>query len=211
MGGNCDIHFAQALRMDGMSDPAIVVRPVTPARWADLEVLFGESGAYSGCWCMFHRQTSSEFSAKAGTTNRSELRSLVDRGRRPGLIAYVDRRPVGWVSVAPRGEFGRIERSPLFKSRAPSEDTPDVWSITCFFIDRSYRERGIATALLESALQYAIKRGARALEGYPLDVKHKSGWSSSETYMGTFEMFHSAGFQEVERRKPARPLMRYVV
>src|SRR5688500_14923177 len=118
----------------------IVVRPVTPSRWNDLETLFGPSGAYSGCWCMFFRQTASEYSACAGDDNMRQMKALVQRNRVPGLVAYRDKEPVGWVSVAPREEFGRVERSPLFKREDTAES--NVWSIVCFFVHRSHRGTG---------------------------------------------------------------------
>src|SRR5205814_1153575 len=97
------------------------VRPVTPGRWNDLVELFGwDRGAYSGCWCMFFRQRQDEFyrgSPGGGAGgNRAAMRRVVEGGRKvPGLLAYVDGRPVGWISVAPREEFGRVERSPVTK------------------------------------------------------------------------------------------------
>src|SRR5688572_6585667 len=120
-------------------DVSIVVKPVTPSRWTDLTTLFGPNGAYSGCWCMFHRQTASEYSAMAGEPNRAQMESIVERNKVPGLIAYVDGEPAGWVSVAPRKEFGRIERSPLFKREGAE---PGVWSIVCFFVHRAHRGNG---------------------------------------------------------------------
>ena len=194
-----------------MSAPQIVVKPVTPSRWDDLAKLFGPNGAYSGCWCMFHRQTSAEFQAKAGAPNRSEMKSLVAGRKTPGLLAYVDGEPAGWVSVAPRKQFGRVERSPLSKHLDPAASSDGVWSITCFFIHRAHRGQGIASALVESAVGYAASKGARAVEGYPFDPAHKSTWNSAEAYIGTYDMFSAAGFREVERRKPGRPLMRYQV
>jgi GNAT superfamily N-acetyltransferase len=191
-----------------MNGPDLVVRPVTPARWGDLEKLFGKNGAYSGCWCMFHRQTSAEYAAKAGAKNRAELQSIV-RGRGvPGLIGYVDAAPAGWVSVSPRTQFGRIERSPLFKANPGDETREGVWSITCFFIHRDHRSGGIASLLLSHAVEHAAKKGARVVEGYPLDPAHKERWNSAEAYIGTIGMFERAGFEVAERRKPARPLMR---
>ena len=160
---------------------------------------------------MFHRQTSGEFQAKAGAQNRTELKALVDRRKNPGLLAYVDREPAGWVSVGPRKDFGRVERSPLSKHLDPAATSEGVWSITCFFIHRAHRGRGIASALVKSAVEYAASKGARAVEGYPLDPAHKAKWNSAEAYIGTYEMFSAAGFEEAERRKPARPLMRYRV
>ncbi|HEV3472592.1 MAG TPA: GNAT family N-acetyltransferase, partial [Actinomycetota bacterium] len=121
------------------------VKPVTPNRWGDLERLFGPSGAYSGCWCMFFRQRSAEFSAKAGALNRAELKSLVARKKIPGLLAYLEREPVGWVSVAARQEFGRIERSPVV---GPVDDLP-AWSIVCLYVAHSHRNKGVSRALVD--------------------------------------------------------------
>ncbi|HEY5579180.1 MAG TPA: GNAT family N-acetyltransferase, partial [Acidimicrobiia bacterium] len=106
------------------------IHPVTPERWADLELLFGPRGAVGGCWCMWNRQTSREYEAGKGESNRAALRSIVESGRVPGLLAYEGETPVGWVSLGPRAEFGRLQRSPVTK---PVDDRP-VWSIVCFFI-----------------------------------------------------------------------------
>lgn len=189
-------------------DTSLIVRPVTPSRWKDLETLFGPNGAYSGCWCMFFRQTSAEYSAGAGEANREQMKGLVERNKVPGLIAYLDKEPVGWVSVAPREQFGRVERSPLFKR---STEEPGVWSIVCFFVHRSQRGAGVASTLVAAAVDHAIKKGARAIEGYPFDPAFKDRWNSAEAYIGTVEMFRACGFEEVRRTKPARPLMRYAV
>lgn len=185
---------------------SLVVKPVTPARWNDLEKLFGPNGAYSGCWCMFFRQTSAEYSARAGSANREAMRSLIERRKVPGLIGYVEGQPAGWVSVAPREQFGRVERSPLFKrDRVEAK----VWSIVCLFVHRSHRRQGIASALVRAAVDHAIAQGASSVEGYPFDPAHKKRWNSAEAYIGTVEMFTECGFEEVARPKPGRPLMRY--
>jgi GNAT superfamily N-acetyltransferase len=160
---------------------------------------------------MFHRQTSGEFQAKAGAKNRSEMKALVDRRKAPGLLAYVDGEPAGWVSVGPRADFGRVERSPLSKHRDPAATSDGIWSITCFFIHRTHRGQGIASALVQSAVDFAASKGARVVEGYPFDPAHRTKWNSAEAYIGTSDMFSAVGFEEVERRKPGRPLMRYRV
>src|SRR5204862_421159 len=76
-------------------------------------------GAYSGCWCMWFRITQQEFSKGAprggAGGNRAAMKKLVASGKVPGLLGYLDGKPVGWISVAPREEFGRIERSPVAK------------------------------------------------------------------------------------------------
>lgn len=79
------------------------VRPVTAARWRELADLFGPSGAFSHCWCIWWRQTSREFGRgieEGGAGNRDLMHFLVEAGSEPGLLAYRDEKPVGWVSVA---------------------------------------------------------------------------------------------------------------
>ncbi len=181
----------------------IEVHPVTRDRWDDLAQLFGPSGAYSGCWCMFWRVKSSEFEANGNKGNRKAMQHLVARNEVPGLLAYVDGRPVGWFSLGPKEQFGRIARSPLFKNI----DGQKVWSVVCFFIDKEYRNRGVSKRLLSAAADYARAQGARALEAYPIDTRGKRR-ADAALFTGTQLLFEQAGFVEVARRKEHRPVMR---
>ncbi len=181
---------------------ALVAHPLTSQRWADLERLFGPNGAYSNCWCAFQRVSGREFSAgcaNRGAGNRALLRALTDEGRRPGLIAYRDGQPVGWVSVGPRPEFGRILRSPIAKLDADEKADASVWSIVCFYIPRGLRGQGIGQALLAEAVIRARVGGARMVEAYPVDTAGRRVPSSS-AYTGTVDLFRRAGF----RRRPPR-------
>lgn len=177
--------------------------PATAARWADLERLFGARGACAGCWCMWPRRTAREFAAGKGAGNRRALRGLVNSGAAPGLIAYAGREPVGWVALAPRAEYRRLATSRVM---APVDETP-VWSVPCFFIARAWRGRGVSAFLLEAAKRFAARRGARVLEGYPIDPR---GARMADTFAwhGLAAAFEAAGFAEVARRSPARPVMR---
>lgn len=184
--------------------------PLSPDRWADLERLFGPNGAYSNCWCTYQRVTGREFSAgcrNQGEGNRALLRSLTDAGRRPGLIGYRGGEPVGWVSVGPRIEFGRILRSPV--TRVSREEAADgsVWSVVCFFIPRPHRAQGVGAGLLERAVAHARAGGARALEAYPVDTAGRRAPSSS-VYTGTLPLFARAGFVKVAEHVAGRPVVR---
>lgn len=178
--------------------------PVTAQRWDDLEMLFGPNGAYSGCWCMYLRQTAKEFDANVGAGNRDRFARVVTSGVEPGLLAYRDGTPIGWVAIAPRDEYPRVLRSPLHR---PMRDDTDekVWSVTCFFIARSERGSGAATALLDAAVGFARDRGADAIEAYP----SKDGGSAAEMWRGSIEMFRRAGFVRFIERKPGRPVLRW--
>lgn len=190
--------------------PALVAHPLTPDRWPDLERLFGPSGAYSNCWCAFQRVTGREFSAgcaKGGAGNRALLRRLTMAGGRPGLIGYRDGEPVGWVSVGPRPEFGRILRSPITRL-APDEATDaSVWSVVCFFIPRPHRGSGVGRALLDHAVRHARRAGASVLEAYPVDTGAARPQASS-VFTGTLALFRAAGFEVVSERVERRPVVR---
>jgi GNAT superfamily N-acetyltransferase len=167
--------------------------------------LFGERGANSGCWCMWWRCTNKEFS-QGNAANKAAFKKLVGEGREPGLLAYLDGKPAGWVSLAPRAEFSRLDRSRNYK---PVDDSL-VWSIVCFYIDRYSRKRGVASGLLKAAIEYAAAKGARVLEAYPKPTGPTST-SSSDLYTGTLDMFLAAGFEEVARRAENRPIVRLVL
>jgi GNAT superfamily N-acetyltransferase len=176
----------------------IEVRPLTPDRWDDLERLFGPSGAYSGCWCMFWRISRNEFAGNGNAGNRAAFRSLTRTGPPPGLIAYVDGEPAGWISVDARERYASLERS---RTLARVDDRP-VWSIVCFFVAKEHRRRGLSRALIDGAVDHARSNGARIVEAYP-DPRANDAASS---YMGAVEPFLRAGFREV--RSEPRPVLR---
>ena len=180
-------------------------QPVTPERWRDLEALFGEHGAYGGCWCMWWRLTRSEFAKQLGQGNKEAFKRIVDAGEIPGLLAYADGQPVAWCSVAPRETFPALERSRTLKR---VDDKP-VWSIVCFFIAKSARRKGVMLKLLRAAVAYAQAHGAKIVEGYP--VEPTGSLSGASGFTGVASTFRQAGFVEVLRRSRAQPIMRCFV
>lgn len=181
-------------------------RPVTRERWEDFERVMGPRGAWGGCWCTWWRLSAAEFEKTRGEEARKTMKGIVAEGRVPGLLAYVDGAPVGWCSVAPREAFPRLNRSPLLK---PVDDTA-VWSIVCFYVPREYRGSGVAQGLLEAAVAYARSQGASVVEGYPIEPR-EGGHPPVAAWTGVPVMFERAGFQEVLRRKPNRPIVRKVL
>jgi GNAT superfamily N-acetyltransferase len=188
-----------------MSGSSIEIRPLMPDRWDDLAALFGKSGAFSGCWCMYWRMPSKEFSASSSQQHREALQVLAGQERPPGLLAYLDGQAVGWVAVGPRPDFPRLERSRVIK---PVDDTP-VWCVVCFFVHRKHRAREVAQALLRAAVQFAAEHGAQAVEGYPITTDERVGdWAA---YTGTVDMFHAAGFRELATTEAASGGKRRVI
>lgn len=179
------------------------VRPVTPETWNDFLEVMGPRGGEAGCFCMYYRQTSRELRENKGERNRELMRDIVDSGTVPGLIGYRGGEPVGWVQVGPRKWYGRLQRSWVTK---PIDDQ-EAWAITCFVIPKEHRRSGVATELLQAAVEYARSQGAKVVEGYPVEPADDEV-PDVFSWMGFASMFRSCGFEEVARRSETRPFMR---
>lgn len=179
-----------------------VIVPLTPERWPDLVTLFGAQGACAGCWCMWMRRPAAAFRAGKGAGNRRALRALVQQAP-PGLIAYDDGEPVGWVAVAPRERYTRLANSRVL-APVPGEG---VWAAPCFFVRAGYRGRGLHTALVAAAAEYAQQQGAASLEGYP-NANSTARQPAAFVFTGFESVFREAGFREIARRSPKRPIVR---
>jgi GNAT superfamily N-acetyltransferase len=185
--------------------PASALRfaPLTAGRWRDVEALFGPRGACAGCWCMWWRLPRAAWRRGKGAGNRRAFKRLVTGGHVPGVLAYAGREPVGWCAIAPRAQYPGLARSRILK---PVDDRP-VWSITCLFVARPWRGRGISTRLLEAAARLARRRGARIVEGYPTEAGPQRT-ADAFVFTGLASAFERAGFVEVLRRSRTRPIMR---
>ena len=179
-------------------------KPATPDRWTEVEELFGDRGACGGCWCMYWRLPRSEWTASKGLKNKASFRKLVSSDQQPGIIAYNGSEPIGWCAIAPREVFTGLGRSRVLK---PVDDRP-VWSITCLFVKKPYRRRGASVKLIEAAVEFARKRGAQIVEGYPTTPTMEKT-PDPFVYMGVPSAFTAAGFTEVARRSSTRPIMRF--
>ena len=177
--------------------------PADAAHWGDLVELFGERGACGGCWCMFWRLSRKQFDAQKGAANKRALKKVVSSGMAPGILAYRDKEVVGWCAVAPRAEYVALERSRILK---PVDDK-SVWSISCLFVKKTYRRQGLSAQLLKAAVTFARSHGAKIVEGYPTETGENQV-ADPFLWHGISSAFSAAGFKEVARRSPTRPIMR---
>ena len=185
------------------------IQPLITDRFADLAALFNEGGDPKWCWCQYFRKQGLDWSSSTTAKNRSALESLAARpDLAPGLVGYQDGRVVGWVSLAPREDYGRLENAKLL---ARIDATP-VWSIVCFVVSKKARGKGVAAAMLEGAIAYAREHGATMLEAYPVAAT-RGRISPANAFHGVQSMFEKAGFTVAETRQwnktsPERPIMR---
>jgi GNAT superfamily N-acetyltransferase len=178
-------------------------RPLTFRNWQDIQTLFEEDRVCRACWCMWWRISAADWMKRRGKENKNALKALVDSGKVPGIIAYSNGQPVGWISMSPRVEYARLERSRTLKR---IDDKP-VWSVVCFFVAKPFRRRGVSRKLLEAAVDYARKRGAIIIEGYPSRPSEKR--QDPLVYTGLVSTFEKVGFVPVAGSS-TKTIMRYV-
>jgi len=166
---------------------SIEVRPAT--EFDDVATLVGPKKPTSNvCFCLSYRIGSKENVALKGPARAERVRELCHQDPPPGVIAYLDDEPVGWAALHPRSETS-FARNRLI----PHVDDLDVWSLWCLRVRPGYRKQGISHALIEGAVEYARKRGAPAVEAYPVDNDGKKV-NLTMAYVGTRGLFESLGF-----------------
>jgi GNAT superfamily N-acetyltransferase len=178
--------------------------PLTPARWTDLAGLFGQRGACGGCWCMWFRLPRSEYEAGKGNRNRNRLKALVERGEPTGILAYMDRQPVGWCSVAPRAQHRRLTTSRTMKAT----DERPLWTIICLFVAPAYRRRGLTAQLIREAAKWAVGNGAPGVEAFPI-IPRRPDVPTAFASQGLLSAYLEAGFALVEKRSPTRAVVEW--
>ncbi|WP_413320119.1 GNAT family N-acetyltransferase [Agrococcus sp. 1P02AA] len=187
--------------------------PANQADPADLDALFGNRGSGHRCRCQRYRLARGE--SFAGMPIEERALRLVEQTRAgdpeasgtTGLIAYLDRTPVGWVAVAPRSEHQGLVRAYAVPWKGRDEDPEDasVWAITCVFVRAGHRKRGISRALASAAVDFARSRGARAVEAYPIAT---TAVIEEELHVGTVPTFAAAGMVEVAQPTKRRRVLR---
>jgi GNAT superfamily N-acetyltransferase len=132
-------------------------------------------------------------------------KSIVDSGVETGLLAYYDGQVAGWVAVEPRSAYEKLGHSRVLK---PVDDQL-VWSVTCFYVAKAYRKKGITVELIKAAVEHVRREGGRIVEGYPVEVQ--KDMPAPFIYTGTASAFQKAGFEEVMRNSPTRPIFRFEI
>jgi GNAT superfamily N-acetyltransferase len=181
---------------------ALTFHPVSPSRLSDLETIFGDCPDAAHCWCGYWLGTAAAYRAGRRGGNRAAFAARVSAGDAPGLVVYVDDTPAGWVCVAPRAAFVRLEASRNF----PATDPRPVWSVICFVLARAFRRRGLMRPMLAAAVEHARAAGAPAVEGYPFVPDGRTG--PGNLFPGSLNAFLDEGFTLVARPSRTRARVR---
>ena len=151
---------------------------------------------------MWWRLKRSQYEKQKGAENKKSIKKIVNSGIVPGILAYDNNNPIGWCAIEPRESYALLENSRVLGRI----DDEKVWSVVCFFVEKNYRRKGVTEKLLEAALNHARKHKAKIVEGYPVDSEKTP---SAFAWTGFVSAFLKAGFKEVHRGSPTRPIMRY--
>ncbi|TIV82941.1 MAG: GNAT family N-acetyltransferase, partial [Mesorhizobium sp.] len=166
---------------------------VTQETRGRFEDLFEQPGAPKYCWCMAWRHSSREHQSDE---KKRMMMALIDAGTPVGIVAELDGKPVGWCSVAPRETYRKL-------SKQQDDSETGIWSIVCFYVPRALRGGGLASALLDAAIDHAFGKGARVIEAYPVDEA-----APSYRFMGFRDIFVARGFHEIGTAGTRRHVMR---
>jgi GNAT superfamily N-acetyltransferase len=202
--------------MTDATGPELTIVPANEASWEDLQAVLGARGDPHRCQCQRYKMQPRESWASVGAEELAlRFRTQTEcghpeSGTTSGLAAYLDGEPVGWCAVESRTAYPRL----LLKTRVPwegrAEDRTDagVWAVTCFVTRTGFRRRGIRHALAGAAVDFAGRRGARALEGYPMIIERGKEITWGELHVGSRSIFADARFTEVSHPTLRRVVMR---
>jgi GNAT superfamily N-acetyltransferase len=171
----------------------LTTRPLTPETWdAFADLAERHNGVWGGCWCTwFHTAHAEKTHTVDG--NRSLKQQLVAEGRAHAALVFDGEIAVGWC------EYGTCTELPNINHRkeydAALGDPPD-YRLTCFFVDRGYRRKGVSRVALRGALDLVAGAGGGVVEAYPQDTGGKK-ITASFLYNGTRSLFEQAGFTYV--------------
>jgi len=169
--------------------PDLTVKPLDETTWpAFARLVEKHNGVWGGCWCIgFHR--------KPDGGNRAEKECRVKEGRTHAALVFDGEDSVGWCQFGPTAELPRIKHG---KEYAKGLTTLPDWRITCFFVDKNYRGKGVTSLALEGAVNEIARLGGGVVESYPEDVEGRST-SGSFLYNATLSIFERQGFEKTRR------------
>ena len=170
-------------------------KPLAPDTWpAFARLVEKHNGIFGGCWCIsFHLQPDEK---RHGAEAYKEMKKeLVEDGRAHAALVFDGPNAVGWCQFGLTAELPNIRSKKAYE--AGLSNLPD-WRITCFFIDRERRGKGIATLALREALLEIKRLGGGTVEAYPEDYTGQKV-SSSFLCSGTLGMFEKAGFKKTRK------------
>jgi len=137
--------------------------------------------------------------------NRRDKEKFVREGKAHAVLVYEGGKPVGWCQYGTKEELPRIDAGRFYRKVARAGND-GLWRITCFFVDKDYRRKGVARAGLSGALASIRKSGGGLVEAYPVTSKRMAA-VDEWLWFGTPSMFEREGFKIVAKLGTSRVLV----
>lgn len=171
------------------------VQALSEATWpAFADLVERHGGIWGGCWCMaFHPD-----GHLRDAQRRERKAARVRAGTAHAALVFDGPLCVGWCQFGPPEELPRIKHRRAYELAVAGRPAAPDWRITCFFVDKAYRGRGVAATALAGALALMAQRGGGTVESQPEDVSDRQV-SASFLYNSRLAMFERQGFQRVAR------------
>lgn len=184
----------------------LLAKPLDATTWGDFLALFGKHrGVRGGCWCTYHRCTSTHYTQLGREGRREHQAALAREGMGYGLLFFDDTTPVAWCQIGPASGFPAFDRNKRYAENAlPVRTMRPVWRITCLFVDKDRRGEGLSREVLAGALKFVREQGGGIVEAFPLEV---AGVDKPQ-YSGTLRQYERAGFRKVAKIGVSTVLMR---
>ena len=183
----------------------LTFEPLSKKNWTKFVQFFGDKGASGNCWCMYFRLKKQEFlEGKENDENKDVMKKLVWDNQPTGMLGFYEGEAIAWCAFAPRENFLKVENSRVHKR---IDDKP-VWSIPCFFIEKSFRKQGVSVELLKAVIKYAKKKKIKIIEAYP-SIPTQELLPDGFAWIGLYKSFEQAGFKIVDKTSKYRPMVRY--
>jgi GNAT superfamily N-acetyltransferase len=165
------------------------------------------NGVWGGCWChYFHADSESDPKAVLGGAGFK--RRMVELGIAHAALVFDGDQAIGWAEYGTPVELPNIYHR---KQRDASGIEHANYRITCFFVDRDHRRKGVAYEALQGALDLIAAAGGGVVESYPNTLVEGKKTSSSFLHNGTREMFEKAGFEYIQPLGLRKNIVRKVV
>ena len=189
----------------------LLVKSLKQENWNDLLTLFGKTGGNSQCWCLAYRFPQKTLANIPYNEREEVLHSLtVEKTYPPGLLGYIEGKPVTWVGFSPKEAFYKLEHSRVIKPI----DQEKVWSMVCFYFKKEYRGKKLLYEMISGVQDYAKQEKIAILEAYPIELAEGEWLQEPMIWFGTRAIFEKMGFKKVGETKATsggkpRVIMRY--
>jgi len=194
-----------------MKNPQYEIRELSLETWPDFEQLAPQQGQ---CWCMYYHRakpvTQGMTKDEATTRNKKDKKALVRNNRSHAALVYDGPNLAGWCQYGPKEELPRIDAGRNYNKLDPLPSELRLWRITCFYVDKSYRNKGVARAALKGALEFIKREGGGIVEAYPV-VSKKMAAVPEWLWFGTPKMFLNENFKQVAPLGTSLALMRKTI